>query len=505
MIFSTLFILLNTFFIAKEMYWFMILPVVLLAVLTAFIALDMLMLVIVFLTPLSVILQQSDFGVAISVPTEPLLFGVMVIYIIRLFYEGQVEKKIFFHPVTIAILINLTWIFFTSITSSLPSVSWKFVLSRLWLVVPFYFVALHLFKEKKNMRRHIWLYLISFAIVIIYTLINHAMDNFSEAAAHIAMNPFYNDHTSYGAMLAMYLPPLIFFVFEAPSLKGESGTGRKRESENSDTRTLSHSHTFTYSPFRDLGHGGGRGIRYFAFLLLLVFITGLIFSYTRAAWLSLIGASGVLVIYLLRIRLIPILIMIGGLVVLFFIYQQEIMINLESGKYKNTRNRDIEQRLQSIANVTTDASNTERFNRWSSAMRMFREKPFFGWGPGTYQFQYAPFQISSEKTQISTNFGEKGNSHSEYIGPLAESGVIGMLSVLGIIITALLTAGKLIYHSPDKKTRVFAMAIVLGLITYFIHGTLNNFLDTDKAAAPFWGFIAMLVAMDVSEKPMVND
>ena len=461
MLFSTIFIALNTFFIAKEIYWFMAFPVLLLVILTAFIALDVLMLVIIFLTPLSVILQQYDFGAAISVPTEPLLFGVMVIYILRLFYEGKAERKILFHPVTIAILINLFWIALTSITSSLPLVSWKFLLSRLWLIIPFYFAALHLFKEKKNMRRHIWLYMISFAIVIIYTLINHAMEGFSEEAAHIAMTPFYNDHTSYGAMLAMYLPPLILFAFDKDS---------------------------------------PRGIRYFAFFMLLLFITGLIFSYTRAAWLSLIFAIGVLAIYLLRVRLIPILCGIGVLVIMFFIYQQDIMIRLESGRYKNVKNRDIEQRLQSIANVTTDASNTERFNRWASAMRMFRERPFFGWGPGTYQFQYAPFQISTEKTQISTNFGEKGNAHSEYIGPMAESGVIGLLTVLGIIITTLLTAGKLIYHSPDKKTRAFAIAITLGLVTYFVHGTLNNFLDTDKACAPFWGFIAMLTAMDISSR-----
>ena len=461
MIFSTLFIVLNTFFIAKEIYWFMAFPAVLLVALTAFIALDILMLVIVFLTPLSIIIQQNDFGAAISIPTEPLLFGVMVIYILRLFYEGKVEKKIFFHPVTIAVGLNLTWIFFTCITSSLPSVSWKFFLSRLWLVIPFYFLALHMFREKKNMRRHLWLYMVSFSVVIVYTLINHAMDNFSEAAAHIAMNPFYNDHTSYGAMLAMYLPPLILFAFDKES---------------------------------------PRSIRYFAFVVLLIFFTGLIFSYTRAAWLSLIGAAGAMVIYLLRIRVFTILVMLLGLVVVFFIYQQEIMIRLESGKYKNTRNRDIEQRLQSIANVTTDASNTERFNRWASAMRMFKERPVLGWGPGTYQFQYAPFQISSEKTQISTNFGEKGNAHSEYIGPLAESGVIGLLTMLGIIVTTLLTAGRLINHSKDKKKRMFALVIALGLITYFIHGTLNNFLDTDKAAAPFWGFIAMLVMMDVAEK-----
>src|SRR5687767_8883631 len=116
MIFSTLFIVLNTYFIAKELYWFMVIPVVFLVVVTAFVALDILVLLIVFLTPFSVLLQQYDFGVAIAIPTEPLLFGVMLIYFLRLVYDGQVERKLFFHPITIAILINLAWVFLTSIT-----------------------------------------------------------------------------------------------------------------------------------------------------------------------------------------------------------------------------------------------------------------------------------------------------------------------------------------------------------------------------------------------------
>jgi len=40
----------------------------------------------------------------------------------------------------------------------------------------------------------------------------------------------------------------------------------------------------------------------------------------------------------------------------------------------------------------------------------------------------------------------------------------------------------------------------LGLSTYFIHGFLNNFLDTDKASVPVWGFMAMLVALEVYHK-----
>ena len=44
---------------------------------------------------------------------------------------------------------------------------------------------------------------------------------------------------------------------------------------------------------------------------------------------------------------------------------------------------------------------------------------------------------------------------------------------------------------------MLAMGLFLGLVTYFVHGVLNNYLDTDKASAPFWGFLALLVVLDL--------
>jgi hypothetical protein len=38
---------------------------------------------------------------------------------------------------------------------------------------------------------------------------------------------------------------------------------------------------------------------------------------------------------------------------------------------------------------------------------------------------------------------------------------------------------------------------MLGLITYYLHGMMNDFLDMDKITALFWGFTAALVALDV--------
>ena len=121
----------------------------------------------------------------------------------------------------------------------------------------------------------------------------------------------------------------------------------------------------------------------------------------------------------------------------------------------------------------------------------------FGWGPGTYMFQYAPFQLEREKTEISTNAADMGNAHSEYIGPLAESGFIGTISILSIVVLTILTGLRNWFMSKNRKVRIISMMLLLGLITYYLHGLLNNFLDTDKASALFWGFTAALVAIDI--------
>ena len=44
------------------------------------------------------------------------------------------------------------------------------------------------------------------------------------------------------------------------------------------------------------------------------------------------------------------------------------------------------------------------------------------------------------------------------------------------------------------------MACILGLVTYFSHGLLNNFLDMDKASVPIWAFVALIVVLDINHK-----
>jgi O-antigen ligase len=130
---------------------------------------------------------------------------------------------------------------------------------------------------------------------------------------------------------------------------------------------------------------------------------------------------------------------------------------------------------------------------------MFYQRPILGWGPGSYSFVYAPFQHSSELTIISTNSGNLGNAHSEYLGPLSETGVLGLLLRLIIIFITCITAIRIFIHRTDipLEYRRLVLWVFLGLCTYWVHGFLNNFLDIEKAAIPYWGFVAIIVAIDL--------
>lgn len=451
-----LFALLNAILIANEFYFAPLLPVMLAVVLLAFFALDKLVLLVVFLTPLSVNLTDIGLGVGLTIPTDPLLFGVMLMFILKLIAERRFDKRIADHPITLAIIVNLVWIGITTATSEMPVVSLKYFVSRLWYVITFYFVMTQIFRDFKNIKWFLAMYMTAFIGIIGYTIVHHAMYGFMEQPAHWVMSPFFNDHTSYGAALAMFYPLLIALTFSSD-----------------------------YS----------RSWKIVFFTVLAIFTVALILSYTRAAWVSLVGALGVYIVMRLRIKFVTIMSLAAAFIVALTLSWDTIVMKLE--KNRQDSSAELTEHVQSITNISTDASNLERLNRWTSAWRMFKERPFVGWGPGTYMFQYAPFQLSANKTIISTNAGDKGNAHSEYIGPLAESGVFGLLSFVILIVVMIYTSVILYPRMKNKEQRLYMISLFLGLVTYLIHGILNNFLDTDKASAPFWGFIAAMVAIQV--------
>jgi len=458
---SLLFILLNVWFVsAKNSLVINLLPFALFFILLAIFSLDKVLMVVVFFTPLSLPLKELAGGLSFDMflPTEPLLFGVLLMFLLRVSADRGFDMKILKHPVSIAIWIYLLWLFVTTLTSTMFLVSFKFLLVRIWFIVGFYLLAMKLFDNNRKFDQFVWIYVSSLLIVIAYTIIRHAGHGLlNKQAAHWVMTPFFNDHTSYGAILAMFIPIMAFF-----SVRKD------------------------FSPSATWLARLALGVLFIAFIL----------SYTRAAWLSLIFALVIWVLILLKIRFRTMVITAVSMIAIVLLFQNQLVQYLERNEDESSSN--LLEHFSSMSNITSDASNLERLNRWGCAIRMFEEKPVFGFGPGTYMFKYAPYQLSRDKTIISTNMGDAGNAHSEYLGPLSESGLGGMLTFLLVVVMVVYTAVKTYSRLNDQRLKGILVSSFLGLVTYYAHGFMNNFLDTDKAAVPFWAFTAMIVWIDLN-------
>lgn len=466
-ILSLLFIAVNSFYTYQQSIILSLIPVLLLVGMWVFFAPEKLFYGLAFLVPLSVSLRRIVPGLSFDFwfPTEPMLVFLLLMIILKSLKENYFQKELLKHPVFISMLFYLGWLLISVIPSEMPIVSLKYFLVRFWFIGIFFYLGYFLFKQNtKNINLFLSLFIAGLGIVAIFSIAKQsAVGLLSHRSAYNSSAPFFIDHTSYGAAIAFAVPLIGAIAFNAK-----------------------------------------RGIpKILGWIFTVFFILALILSYSRAAWLSLILAIMVWFFIRFRIKLRTIVVASALLTALFFTFQDEIKWRLE----RNTTDSsgDLAEHVKSMYNIKSDASNLERINRWDAAWDMFSERPLFGWGPGTYQFVYAPFQKSYYKTIISTNFGNWGNAHSEYLGLMSEAGLPSVLAFISIWVFALLSGFKLIKKpSISREHRNITIACLMGLITYISHAFLNNFLDMDKIAAPFWGSMAIILALEYHYKKQGN-
>lgn len=439
----------------------LIIPAVLAVLLLALLSLEHLLILTLFLAPLSLQLSwlTGGTGADLSVPTEPIMALLLLITVFKLTVTREFPGELLRHPLTWLIGIYLLWTLITAIASTMPAVSFKALAYRLWFTAGFYLVAARLAYSDKFRRKYVIAYAAGLAFVVIYFIVRvQGAGLLNQQFAHSACYPFFKDHTSFGASMAFIIPPLAVMLF---------------------TR-------------------GGLWRRGLLAALLILFLAGFILSYSRAAWVSLIAAT--LLGLVLWIRMPARLLAVSAAVLTVIIVLSAGWIWQQMDSTTEDSSTDLGQHLRSSSNISTDQSNLERINRWKCALRMFAEKPNTGWGPGTYQFKYAPFQKASERTAISTDFGDAGNAHSEYLGALSESGWPGALIFIAITLGTVITGIKVWYLGKRDPAGYLILAVVTGLVTYAVHGVMNSFLDSDKIAALWWGFIAIIVAADLEGK-----
>lgn len=260
------------------------------------------------------------------------------------------------------------------------------------------------------------------------------------ASAYGAARPFFTEHGAYSAYLAMILPLAILLALE------RRGSARWLYAAASLAMTL-----------------------------------GIVFSLTRAAWVSLAVVLPVMAVLWASWR--------RSLKPLAFIAVLSVLVL--GVVWAVGDHEGVTRHVESITEKG-DASNLERLNRWLAAAEMVRDRPWLGVGFAAYPDVYPSYRRKVVLTELAY---QHMGAHSEVFRLLAESGIIGFVLACWFLGSAAVLGFKVFARSADPRARLFSLALLAGLGTYAIHALFRSYLDLEKVAVPFWAALGSIAGL----------
>lgn len=290
-------------------------------------------------------------------------------------------------------------------------------------------------------RRERWIRLVAAtgAFWGLYGFVRVLILGVSARTGYGAARPFFAEHGTYSAYLAMLLPLALFASLER--------SGRAR---------------WGYA------------------LAALAISLGIVFSFTRAAWVSLALVLPIALGAWIARRRSPRALLVPALVVI-----ATALVLLAAGAVD-----PFSRHAQSVTDPE-NVSNLERLNRWLAAVEMAKDRPVLGVGYGAYPAAYPAYRRKLVVTELAYAYM---GAHSEPLRLLSEAGLIGFAAALWLLGVVAWT-GMRVVRAGGPSASWLALALVAGLATYAIHGVFNAYLAIDKGAVPFWMGIGAIAAL----------
>ncbi len=394
-------------------------------------------LLLIAITPWSVETVLRGTGSALQIPTEPMLFLALAAWSLRFLSRGSSR---FGQPAfMLALLLALAACLLSIVDTPFRVNAIKATINAAWYALFGVFI-LNNFGRRRDAIALVSALIVPAVALTLYSLAHVATGHYYAWAGYWWGFPFFTEHGSFAAYLSFACALSLALTLE---LRG---------------------------PAKLLVGAAA-------------LLTGaqVVLSLTRGAWLGL-GVMALFFLFVSGKRLLrPGNLVLGaaGLVLL-----GAIVLSIGSGK-------QIEAHSGTITEVGYE-SNFERLNRWYAGWRMFQSDPLTGVGFGTYSDHYLNFRrVTLSTSQSDMRMGV----HSEYLRVLCETGLIGLAAAaFAFLLLARLTA-RAIRGARDPVLRGIAVGLAGGLITYLVHGVVNNYLVFDKVAIPVWASIGLLGAL----------
>ncbi len=445
---------------AGEWYFLAAAPAVILIIFLTIVDIRAVFTLLLLFIPLSTELQLPN-GLGLDLPTEPLMVGLLLAGAIYYIPNSKTHNSdLLRHPITLLLLLHLGWIFFSAVVSHQFVVSFKFFLAKLWYVVPFYFLASRMLKTEKDLKRFFWAIFLPLLLTIFVVTARHAIQGFTFAEIHWVLAPFYRNHVAYAAIIVLFTP----FVW-----------------------------------FMRQWYPKGSFARRVITLSLPVLLIAIQLSYTRAAYVAVIGAIGAY--YIIRWRLTKwalALAVAGSIAGLAYMIADNRYLEYAPNYETTVTHKDFNNLIQATYELE-DISTMERLYRWVAGFNMSAAEPLIGFGPGNFYFFYKSYTVTSFTTYVSDN-PERSGIHNYYLMTLVEQGIPGLIIFLILVFYALVRGEAIYANASNKRDKQIAMMAMLCIIIISVMQLINDLIETDKVGPFFFMSLAILVNLDLKHR-----
>jgi len=151
----------------------------------------------------------------------------------------------------------------------------------------------------------------------------------------------------------------------------------------------------------------------------------------------------------------------------------------------------VRERFETLSSSGDEVAS--RTDIWRAAGDIWEEHPIVGAGAGSFPDEYAKARIPGKMFLPNRRIQPPPTAHNVFLQQLAESGLLGLISLLAILLLAL-HASLVVRRSRTRWLSLLGTASMASIVAFLIHNQVDLTL-IEGTGMYFWGLLGLLSAL----------